>query len=74
MKVAYAGQWLRGTVHLNLTTEQDVCGIYICFEGAAKCRFKESDGNMRSTYSSTQKYLNEQRTYFVGDGDQRGMQ
>lgn len=65
-KVCYSGTLLKGSVHLNLTSEKTLRGIFIKIKGEAYCHWSEGSGKNKRSYSGEEDYLNE-RTYFVGD-------
>lgn len=67
-KVVYAGQLLRGSIHLTLTSEKTVRGVYILIIGEASCQWTKGAGSSRKKYTGSEVYL-EQKTYLFGDGN-----
>lgn len=65
-KVFYAGQLLRGTIQLTLTSEKNVRGVYILITGRAYCHWTERVANQRRRYTGNEDYLKE-KTYLYGD-------
>lgn len=65
LRVLYTGQWLRGSVDLNLTEAKTVRGIYINIHGSAHSHWSQGSGKSRKSYTGHEQYLDE-RTNFVG--------
>lgn len=65
-KVLYAGQLLRGTIKLSLTSEKTVRGIYILIHGKAYCHWTKGSGKNSRSYTGSEDYLRE-KTYLYGD-------
>lgn len=65
-KVLYAGQLLRGTIQLSLTSQKIVRGIYILILGKAHCHWTKGSGKNRKSYTGNEEYL-EEKTYLYGD-------
>lgn len=67
-KVVYAGQTLFGLVHLTLTEEEIVRGVYIRIKGEAYARWYTNRmriGQYRKIYSGEEVYYDE-KIYLVG--------
>lgn len=72
-RVYYAGQLLKGTVCLSLTSEKTVRGVYVEIYGKAYVHWTETESRRRNgkqeqvtrSYTGEEIYLSE-RTYFVG--------
>lgn len=62
----YTGQVLRGIVHLRLTNEKTVRGIFLKISGKAKVSWTEGAGKGKRTYDGIEKYLYEQRILVAG--------
>lgn len=61
-KVFYSGQWLRGTVRLNLIREKTIRSIYIEVSGEGKTYWIKD----RVKYTGNRKYVKE-RIYLLGE-------
>lgn len=57
-RVIYSGQMLRGTVHLVLTSEKNVRGIYIRVTGQGHTHWTEGSGDSRKSYWGNEDYFN----------------
>lgn len=65
-KVYYAGQLLRGTIKLTLTSAKTVRGVYIVISGRAYCHWTTGSGKNRKSHTGNEDYL-EEKTYLYGD-------
>lgn len=65
-KVFYAGQLVRGTIKMTLTSEKTVRGVYIIITGKAYCHWTTGSGNDRKSHTGKEDYL-EEKTYLYGD-------
>lgn len=64
-RVIYSGQILRGTVHLVLTREKNVRGIYIRVVGQGHTYWTEGTGDDKKSYGGNEDYFNA-LVYLVG--------
>lgn len=64
-KVIYAGQLLRGTVKLQVTSVKPVRGVYIRLCGRAYSNWTEGYGKNEEDYTDEEEILNE-KSYLVG--------
>lgn len=64
--VFYSGQLMIGNIHLNLTREKKIRGIFLKIKGKSQTRWSEGSGDDGKNYGTTEEYLNT-KTYLVGD-------